>query len=195
MKMNARPLSFALRLFAALVAVSASFSLLAAPAVASADSASSPVASFSQASPPPAGPAGRIVIEKSKRTLTLFGQDGEIKTYKVSLGRNPVGPKIQMGDQRTPEGLYFVDYKVRNSVYHRALHLSYPNEDDIERARALGVRPGNSIMIHGMKEDKLWMGDVQYLFDWTNGCIALTNREMDELWDLVSVWTPVEIRP
>ncbi|OPY05068.1 MAG: L,D-transpeptidase catalytic domain [Syntrophaceae bacterium PtaB.Bin038] len=195
MKMNARPLPFALRLFAALLAASASFSLSAPPAAASADSASSAVASFSQASPAPAGPADRIVIEKSRRTLTLFRQDREIKSYRVALGRDPVGPKVQQGDNKTPEGVYFVDYKVRNSIYHRALHLSYPNPDDVERARALGVSPGGSIMIHGMKEDKLWMGDVQYLFNWTNGCIALTNREMEELWDLVSVWTPVEIRP
>jgi murein L,D-transpeptidase YafK len=137
----------------------------------------------------------RIVIEKSKRTMTLLKQDREVRTYKVSLGRNPIGPKIQKGDQKTPEGLYYVDYKLRNSVYHRALHLNYPNQDDIERARSLGVTPGNSIMIHGMKEDKLWMGDVQYLFDWTNGCIALTNREIEEVWVLVPPWTPVEIRP
>lgn len=145
--------------------------------------------------PPPAGPADRIVIEKSRRTLTLFRQEQEIKSYRIALGRDPVGPKVRQGDNRTPEGVYFIDYKVRNSVYHRALHLSYPNPDDVERARSLGVSPGGSIMIHGMKEDKLWMGDVQYLFNWTNGCIALTNREMEELWDLVSVWTPVEIRP
>lgn len=137
----------------------------------------------------------RIVIEKSKRTMTLLKQDREVRTYKVALGRNPIGPKIQKGDQKTPEGLYYVDYKLYNSGYHRALHLNYPNQDDIERARSLGVTPGNSIMIHGMKEDKLWMGDVQYLFDWTNGCIALTNREIEEVWVLVPPWTPVEIRP
>ena len=104
----------------------------------------------------------------------------------------PQGPK---GDKKTPEGIYYIDYKVANSVYHRALHLSYPNPDDVERARALGVTPGGSIMIHGMKPDKLWMGDVQYLFNWTNGCIALTNREIEEVWVLVPSWTPVEIRP
>ncbi len=193
--MNASPLSTALRLFAALIAASALFSLLTAPAVASADSTSSPVASFSQASTLPAGPPDRIVVEKSKRTLTLFRQDQEIKSYRIALGRDPVGPKVQQGDNKTPEGVYYIDYKVRNSIYHRALHLSYPNPDDVDRARALGVPPGGSIMIHGLKDDKLWMGDVQYLFNWTNGCIALTNREMEELWDLVSVWTPVEIRP
>jgi murein L,D-transpeptidase YafK len=137
----------------------------------------------------------RVVVEKSKRTMTLLKQDREVRTYKIALGRDPVGPKVRLGDNRTPEGIYYVDYKVRNSAYHRALHLSYPNPDDVERARALGVPPGGSIMIHGMKNDHLWMGDVQYLFNWTNGCIALTNREIEEVWALVSPWTPVEIRP
>lgn len=146
-------------------------------------------------SPMAEGPVDRILVEKAKRTLTLFKQDREIKTYKIALGRDPVGPKVQQGDNKTPEGVYFVDYKVRNSIYHRALHLSYPNPDDVERARSLGVAPGGSIMIHGMKKEHLWMGDVQYLFNWTNGCIALTNSEIEEVWDLVSHWTPVEIRP
>lgn len=182
-------------LLAVLVAASALFFPPAAPAAASADSAPSPVASLSQASPPPAGPADRIVIEKSRRTLTLFRQEQEIKSYRIALGRDPVGPKVRQGDNRTPEGVYFIDYKVRNSVYHRALHLSYPNPDDVERARSLGVSPGGSIMIHGMKEDKLWMGDVQYLFNWTNGCIAVTNSEIEEIWALVPDWTTVEILP
>ena len=99
------------------------------------------------------------------------------------------------GDNRTPEGLYFVDEKIRNSIYHRALHLTYPNLDDLERAKSLGVQSGGGIMIHGMKDEQMWMGDVQYLFNWTNGCIALTNREIEEVWDLVALWTPVEIRP
>jgi murein L,D-transpeptidase YafK len=141
------------------------------------------------------GPVDRIVVEKAKRTLTLYRQEREFKSYRIALGRDPVGPKTRQGDQKTPEGLYYVDYKVPNSIYHRALHLSYPNQEDIERARELGVPPGGSIMIHGMKEDKLWMGDVQYLFNWTNGCIALTNREMEEIWDMVPPWTPVEIKP
>ena len=93
----------------------------------------------------------RVVVEKSKRTMTLLKQDREVRTYKIALGRDPVGPKVRQGDNRTPEGIYYVDYKVRNSAYHRALHLSYPNPDDVERARALGVPPGGSIMIHGMK--------------------------------------------
>jgi murein L,D-transpeptidase YafK len=181
--MNVRPLHFLHRILPALLAALAFLFVFSGPAKAT------------ELSPVTDAVVDRIVIEKSKRTMTLMKQDREVRTYKVALGRNPIGPKIQKGDQKTPEGIYYVDYKVHNSVYHRALHLNYPNQDDIERARSLGVTPGNSIMIHGMKEDKLWMGDVQYLFDWTNGCIALTNREIEEVWVLVPVWTPVEIRP
>lgn len=141
------------------------------------------------------GPVDRIIVEKSKRTMTLLKQDRKFKTYRIALGRDPVGPKIRQGDTRTPEGIYFIDYKLRDSIYHKALHLSYPNHDDVERAKALQVPPGGSIMIHGMKKEYLWMGDLQYLFDWTNGCIALTNPEIEEVWDLVSLWTPVEIMP
>ncbi len=127
--------------------------------------------------------------------MTLLRGQQEVAVYRVALGRDPVGPKVMRGDNRTPEGLYFVDYKVRDSVYYRALHLTYPNLDDLTRADSLGVPPGNHIMIHGMSKKQLWMGDIQYLFDWTNGCIALTNSEIEEIWDLVPPWTPVEIRP
>lgn len=140
-------------------------------------------------------PVDRIVVEKSKRRLTLLRGQQEVAVYKVALGRDPIGPKVMRGDNRTPEGLYFVDYKLRNSSYYRALHLTYPNLDDLTRADSLGVSPGSHIMIHGMSKRQLWMGDVQYLFDWTNGCIALTNSEIEEIWDLVLPWTPVEIRP
>lgn len=181
--MNVRPL-FRIRIPAtALLAAITFFFLFSGPAVAG------------EYSPSTDRPVDRVIVEKAKRTLTLMKQDREVKSYRVALGRDPVGPKTRQGDQKTPEGLYYVDYKVPNSIYHRALHLSYPNQDDIERARELQVPPGGSIMIHGMKEDKLWMGDVQYLFNWTNGCIALTNPEMEEVWDLVTPWTPVEIRP
>jgi len=141
------------------------------------------------------GPADFIVIEKSKRKMTLFRDRQEVAVYRVALGRDPIGPKVMRGDNRTPEGLYLVDYKLRNSVFHRALHLTYPNLDDRMRADSLGVAPGSQIMIHGMGERQLWMGDVQYLFDWTSGCIAVTNDEIEEIWDLVPPWTPVEIRP
>ena len=133
-------------------------------------------------SPVTDGSVDRVIVEKSKRTMTLLKQDREVRTYKIALGRDPVGPKVMQGDNKTPEGIYYIDYKIRNSIYHRALHLSYPNPGDVERARALGVPPGGSIMIHGMKKDHFWMGDVQYLFNWTNGCIALTNSEIEEVW-------------
>jgi murein L,D-transpeptidase YafK len=181
--MNLRPLTFKLKTVpAALAAAVFLFSFaVTVPA--------------SELSPSTDGPVDRIVVEKSKRTMTLLKHEKEVKTYKIALGRDPIGPKVRMGDKKTPEGVYFVDYKVRKSVYHRALHLSYPNPDDMERAKSLRVPPGGSIMIHGLKPDKLWMGDVQYLFNWTNGCIALTNDEIEEVWELVSTWTPVEIRP
>jgi murein L,D-transpeptidase YafK len=140
-------------------------------------------------------PVDRIIIEKSKRRMTLLRRQQEVAVYRIALGREPSGPKVMRGDNRTPEGLYFIDCKIRNSVYHRALHLTYPNLDDLTRADSLGVSPGSHIMIHGLSERQLWMGDVQYLFDWTNGCIALTNSEIEEIWDLVLPCTPVEIRP
>lgn len=140
-------------------------------------------------------PVDRIIVEKSQRRMTLLRGQQEVAVYRVALGRDPIGPKVMQGDNRTPEGLYFVDYKIRNSVYDRALHLTYPNLDDLTLADSLGVSPGSHIMIHGMSKRQLWMGDVQYLFDWTNGCIALTNSEIEEIWDLVLPWTPVEIRP
>lgn len=181
--MNVRPLHALKRTAPALLAAWVFLFVFPSPATAT------------ELSPVTDASVDRVVVEKSKRTMTLLKQDREVRTYKIALGRDPVGPKVMQGDNRTPEGIYYVDYKVRNSAYHRALHLSYPNPDDVERARALGVPPGGSIMIHGMKNDHLWMGDVQYLFNWTNGCIALTNREIEEVWALVSPWTPVEIRP
>jgi murein L,D-transpeptidase YafK len=137
----------------------------------------------------------RIVIEKTKRKMTLLKQGQEVKSYNIALGRDPVGHKLMQGDCRTPEGVYFIDYRISNSIYHKALHISYPNMVDVERAKAMGVSPGGKIMIHGMKEDKLWMGSVHYLFNWTNGCIAVTNSEIEEIWALVPDWTTVEIMP
>ncbi len=140
-------------------------------------------------------PVDRIVVEKAKRTMTLFRDQHEVGKYRVAIGQDPVGPKTKRGDMRTPEGIYFVDYKVRHSRFYKALHLTYPNRDDRTRADSLGVPPGRDIMIHGMSERQLWMGDVQYLFDWTYGCIALTNSEIDQIWELVTPWTLVEIKP
>ena len=137
----------------------------------------------------------RVLVEKSKRTLTLLRGDRKVAVYRIALGRDPVGRKAMQGDNRTPEGLYFIDYKIRNSTYHRALHLTYPNPGDRARADSLGVSPGGDIMIHGLGKKHDWMGETQHLFDWTNGCIALTDAEIEEIWDVVPLWTPVEIKP
>jgi murein L,D-transpeptidase YafK len=138
--------------------------------------------------------ADRIVILKSAHTMTLMSHGRVIKTYKVALG-NPKGPKVRRGDKKTPEGVYFVDAKNPNSLFHRALHLSYPNAADVERARKLGVNPGGDIEIHGLPAQYAWMGAAHRTIDWTTGCIAVTNPEIDEIWAEVAVGTPVEIRP
>ena len=136
----------------------------------------------------------RILVLKSAHTLELLRNGKITGRYKVALG-DPTGPKLQRGDKKTPEGVYFVDGKNAHSLFHRALHLSYPNAADRERARKLGVNPGGDIEIHGLPKQYAWMGAAHRSMDWTTGCIAVTNREIDEIWDEVAVGTPVEIRP
>ncbi len=141
------------------------------------------------------GPADRILIEKKERRLTLFAKDRIIKTYKIALGGNPDGPKERQGDKKTPEGTYFIDSRNKNSRFHMSLHISYPNEKDKKRARQLGVSPGGDIMIHGIKNGFSWMGDTHSEVDWTEGCIAVTDEEIEEIEKLVPNGTKVEIRP
>jgi murein L,D-transpeptidase YafK len=137
----------------------------------------------------------RIVVEKSKRTLTLMDGAKILKTYKVALGGQPVGAKDRQGDHKTPEGNYSVDAKNPNSQFHKALHISYPNQADRANARKLGVSPGGDVEIHGLGEKWGWVGTRHRLTDWTDGCIALTNEEIDEIYPQIKVGTPVEIRP
>jgi len=139
--------------------------------------------------------ADRIVIVKSARTMTLMKGGAALKTYKVSLGREPVGPKEKQGDHKTPEGEYFVDEKVPNSRFHLALHLSYPSPADRERAERLSVRTGGDVEIHGLGKGFGWLGSLHRMIDWTDGCIAVTNDEIEEIYPRVKVGTPVEIRP
>ena len=139
--------------------------------------------------------ADRILVEKSKRTLSLMDGDKVVKTYKVALGGNPLGAKDRIGDHKTPEGLYAVDAKKPNSQFHKALHVSYPNAADRERAKKFGVNPGGDIEIHGLGAKWGWVGAGHRAVDWTDGCIAVTNEEIDEIYPLVKVGTPVEIRP
>jgi murein L,D-transpeptidase YafK len=145
--------------------------------------------------PESAKQADRIVIEKSKRTMTLMSGSTVLKTYKVALGGQPVGAKQRVGDHKTPEGLYIVDQKKAASQFHRALHISYPNARDKENARKLGVSPGGDVEIHGLGAKYGWVGAAHRQMDWTDGCIAVTNEEIDEIWPLVAVGTPVEIKP
>lgn len=141
--------------------------------------------------------ADRLVVLKGERRLVLMRGDRVMKVFRVALGRYPKGHKTRQGDARTPEGTYTVDYRLDSdkSKFYRALHISYPNKQDRARARQLGVDPGGQIMIHGLPT-KWSAKDVGHpRLDWTQGCIALTNREMDQVWKMVDDGTTIEIHP
>ena len=140
-------------------------------------------------------PADKVLIEKKERRLTLLVKGEVIKTYKIALGGDPAGPKVMQGDNKTPEGVYTIDSRNSNSEYHLSLHISYPNEIDKKRAKELGVSPGGNIMIHGIKNGLGWVGASHAKFDWTKGCIAVTDEEMQEIYRLVPNGTTVVIMP
>jgi tetratricopeptide (TPR) repeat protein len=142
-----------------------------------------------------AGPADKILIEKKERRLALISKSKELKSYKIALGGNPNGPKERQGDNKTPEGMYSIDSRNRDSRYHLSLHISYPNEKDKKRAKELRVSPGGDIMIHGIKNGFSWVGDSHAEADWTKGCIAVTDEEIEEIDKLAPNGTIVEIRP
>lgn len=139
--------------------------------------------------------ADSVLILKKDHVLELLAEGKIIRSYKVALGRGGLAPKQRAGDGRTPEGRYTIDSRNAASEYHLALHISYPNAEDRKRAAALGVSPGGAIMIHGLPKGKEWIGAAHRLYDWTLGCVAVTDEEIDEVWELVPVGTPVEIRP
>ncbi len=139
--------------------------------------------------------ADQVLVLKKERTLTLLSQGKVLQTYKVALGGSPAGGKQQQGDHKTPEGLYILDRRNPNSQFHKSIHISYPNEQDRKKARARGVSPGGDIMIHGLPNGFGRLGAMHRLHDWTDGCIAVTDREIDEIWNLVPDGTPIEIRP
>ena len=127
--------------------------------------------------------------------MYLYQGDKVLKTYKVALGGKPEGPKTQQGDHKTPEGVYKINARNSKSLYHLSLHISYPNEQDRAQARKRGVKPGGDIMIHGLPDDYAYLGALHRQHDWTEGCIAVTNAEIEEIWKLVPVGTPIEIKP
>lgn len=135
------------------------------------------------------------MILKKDHLLELFAKGKMIRTYKVALGQGGLAPKKKEGDARTPEGHYIIDSRNAASAYHKSLHISYPDAEDRKRAAKLGVSPGGAVMIHGLPNGKGWVGAGHRLYDWTLGCIAVTDDEIEEIWKLVPVGTPVEIRP
>ncbi|MFZ1985929.1 MAG: L,D-transpeptidase family protein [Desulfatitalea sp.] len=140
-------------------------------------------------------PADKILIEKNERRLTLISKGKVLRSYKIALGGDPNGPKERQGDNKTPEGTYVIDSRNKNSRYHLSIHISYPNERDKKRAKELGVSPGGDIMIHGIKNGFALVGDLHTEFDWTKGCIAVTDEEIEEIDKLAPNGTIVEIRP
>ena len=139
--------------------------------------------------------ADRVLVEKSRRVLSLYSGDTLLKNYKIALGSNPKGHKQQQGDSRTPEGEYVIDYRNPQSSYHLSLHVSYPNEEDKKRAAERGVSPGGDIFIHGLAPKFARVGAMHTALDWTDGCIAVSNKEIKELWRAVPNGTRIEIRP
>ena len=139
--------------------------------------------------------ADRVLVVKSDRKLHLLRNGQVMRSYDISLGKNPVGPKVEEGDLRTPEGDYVIDWRNPNSDFYMSMHISYPGPDDIGRARRRGVSPGSMIMIHGLPNNSE-PTRLDYLDDdWTDGCIAVSNQAMIDIWLSVADQTPITIRP
>lgn len=145
----------------------------------------------------PSNKADRVLVDKSDRKLYLMRNGRSFREYRVALGKQPTGHKQQAGDSRTPEGVYTIDWRNPRSRYYKALHISYPNQSDLMRAEQRGVDAGGMIMIHG----EHYVPAFKQLYrrarsaNWTDGCIALHNEEIDEIWLAVQDGTPIEIRP
>ena len=140
--------------------------------------------------------ADAVLVKKSERALYLLREGRILKKFKIMLGPHYKGPKLMEGDERTPEGRYTLDRKNPNSRFYKSIRVSYPNPNDVERAQKFNVDPGNNIMIHGMKNswNERTMARAEK-FNWTDGCIAVKNSDMDEIWEAVDIGTPIEIQP
>lgn len=137
----------------------------------------------------------KIVVHKEKRQMQLLSKGKVIKEYRVSLGAHPIGAKVCQGDLKTPEGLYYIESRNQNSRFYKSLKISYPNKQDRQRAERNGVSLGGDIMIHGLGREFGFLGRLHLLRDWTLGCIAVTNEEIDEIYTLVPLKTAIEIYP
>lgn len=138
--------------------------------------------------------ADKVVVIKNEKLLLLLHNGEVLKSYKVSVGRKP-GRRVRSGDNRTPEGIYVIDRRNPKSSYYKSLHISYPNASDVRIARQLGVSPGGEVAIHGLPSGFEDLGASHAELNWTRGCIAVSNEEMDEIWQLVADGTPVKIVP
>jgi murein L,D-transpeptidase YafK len=143
----------------------------------------------------PSARADRVIVIKKERTLTLMNHGKTLKTYKVALGGDPIGAKARQGDHKTPEGVYILDKRNAQSRFYKSIHISYPDTRDIVQARKLRISPGGDVYVHGLPNGYKWVGASLRLKDWTDGCIAVTDEEIDEIWRLVPNGTPIEIRP
>jgi murein L,D-transpeptidase YafK len=141
---------------------------------------------------PASATADKVLVLKAKRKLLLLSGGKALKVYRVSLGGHPVGRKIREGDRKTPEGKYVLDWHNAQSDYYKSIHISYPNPDDLARATKLDVPPGGELFVHGQPND--YPGHGKKAGDWTDGCIAVSNAEMDEIWRAVADGTPIEIK-
>ena len=139
--------------------------------------------------------ADLVLVHKSERRMELLSKGAVLRSYMIALGGDPIGHKQRQGDGRTPEGRYVLDWRNPNSCCVRSLHISYPSEADKTAAKQAGFDPGGMIMIHGPPNRYSWLDWLLQMFDWTNGCIAVTQAEMLEIWDMVPVGTPIEIEP
>jgi murein L,D-transpeptidase YafK len=139
--------------------------------------------------------ADSVLVIKSKNRLYLMSHGQPFVSFYVTFGKDPKGHKQKKGDERTPEGHYLLDYKNVNSKFYKSIHVSYPNANDRANAKRLGVDPGGDIMIHGQANGWGWASPIVQFFSWTDGCIALSDNDMDKVWDAVDPGTPIEIRP
>jgi murein L,D-transpeptidase YafK len=139
--------------------------------------------------------ANRIVILKTQHQLLLLDNTNKVvRSYSIAIGRGGLEAKQRKGDHKSPEGIYVIDRHNPDSRFHRALHVSYPNSTDLERAGKLGIDPGGDIMVHGIQNGLGWIGPLHRAVDWTDGCFALTDQEIEEIYVAVPDGTPVEIR-